>query len=410
MKSKAIVQVNLETAVRLWFHCQGMHRPRGSVKLSPAILGEFLEQVGALQLDSINVLERAHYLTLWSRFGNYDKDEVDRWIYQNKIAYEYWGHEASILPISHLPLGRRRMKLFPPESWQKSSWWPRYETSMASKRRVLRRLRDEGALESVHFEKTDEDHTREKKQGVARPVMPGPKEDKRSLQLLWHAGKVAVSARRHFRRIYNLSERIYPETRHAKLSEYHDSWLLIGLKGNGIATEKHLENYITAPKLKAPERRAVIDRNLKSGRILEVRIDDLKGRYFMLPEYVDQLHTLDEPVGTTLVCPFDSLLWQRKRAEELLNFHYRVEIYVPPKKRAFGYYVLPILYDGRLVGRLDPKFHRDKTLLEIKTIYLEETFKRTARFDRELRETLQDLAQFVGAQRLQVPEGWNVLE
>ena len=341
MKSKAIVQVDLETAARLWFHCQGMHRPRGSIKLTPAILSGFLEQVGALQLDSINVVERAHYLTLWSRFGNYDREEVDQWIYQNKIAYEYWGHEASILPISHLPLGRRRMKLFPPESWLKSSWWTRYETSQASKRRVLRRLRTEGVLESVHFDKTAVDRIREKNQGAAEPVMPGPKEDKRSLQLLWHAGKVAVSARRHFRRIYDLSERIYPETGQANLSQYHDSWLFIGLKGNGIATEKHLENYITAPKLKAPERRAVIDRNLKAGRILEVKIDDLKGRYFMLPEYLDQLYTLDDPVGTTLVCPFDSLLWQRKRAEELLNFHYRIEIYVPQKKRAFGYYVPP---------------------------------------------------------------------
>ena len=408
MKGKATVHVDQGTAVRLWLHCQGMDRPRGSIRLTPGILGEFLEKVGALQLDSINVVERAHYLTLWSRFGNYDREEVDQWIYQNKIAYEYWGHEASILPISHLPLGHRRMKLFPPESWLKSSWWTRYETSQTSKRRVLRRLRTEGALESVHFDKTAEDRIREKNRGVAEPVMPGPKEDKRSLQLLWHAGKVAVSARRHFRRIYDLSERIYPETRPARLSAYHDSWLLIGLKGNGIASEKHLENYFTAPKLKAPERRAVIERNLKAGRIIEVKIDDLKDRYFMLPEYADRLHALDDPVGTTLVCPFDSLLWQRKRAEELLDFHYRIEIYVPPKKREFGYYVLPILHDGRLVGRVDPKLHRNKNLLEIKSIYLEEAFQRTPRFDRELRETLQDLARFLGAQALKAPQGWSV--
>ena len=93
-----------------------------------------------------------------------------------------------------------------------------------------------------------------------------------------------------------------------------------------------------------------------------------------------------------------------------MNFHYRIEIYLPAKKRVFGYYVLPILHDGRLVGRLDPKFHRDKTLLEIKSIYLEADFERTPRFDRELRETLQDLAQFVGAQELKAPAGWGVLE
>ncbi len=409
MKSKAIVKVDLQTAVKLWFRCQGMHRPRGSVKLTPATLSGFLEQGGALQLDSINVLDRAHYLTLWSRFGNYDKAEVDQWIYQDKIAYEYWGHEASILPISHLPLGRRRMKAFPPESWLNSSWWKQQQTSQASKRRVLRRLRSEGPLESAHFEKTAKDRVREQQQGAVAPVMPGHKEDKRSLQLLWHAGKVAVSARTHFRRIYDLSERIFPETETATRAAYHDSWLFISLKGNGIASEKHLENYITAPKLKAPERRAVIDHNLKAGRIVEVKIDDLKERYFMLPAHVDQLNALEYPTGTTLVCPFDSFLWQRKRAEALLDFHYRIEIYVPQKKRQFGYYVLPILHDGKLVGRLDPKLHRDKALLEIKSIYLEETFKRSSRFDQALRETLHDLAQFVGAQNLKVPAGWGVL-
>ncbi|MEM8485257.1 MAG: crosslink repair DNA glycosylase YcaQ family protein [Bacteroidota bacterium] len=409
MKSKAIVKVDLKTAVNLWFHCQSMHRPRGSVKLTPAVLSGFLEKVGALQLDSINVVERAHYLTLWSRFGNYDKADIDQWIYQDKIAYEYWGHEASILPISHLPLGRRRMKLFPPESWLNSSWWKQQQTSPASKRRVLRRLRTEGPLESAHFEKTVGDRKRAQQLGAVAPVMPGHKEDKRSLQLLWHAGKVAVSTRRYFRRIYDLSERVFPETETVTRAAYHDSWLFIGLKGNGIATEKHLENYFTAPKLKAPERRAIIDRNLKAGRIVEVQIDDRKDRCFMLPEHVDQLNALDDPTGTTLVCPFDSFLWQRKRAEALLDFHYRIEIYVPQKKRQFGYYVLPILHDGKLVGRLDPKLHRDKALLEIKSIYLEETFKRTPRFDQALRETLHDLAAFVGAQDLQMPAGWGAL-
>ena len=410
MKGSPSIKVDRETVVRLWFHCQHLHRPRGATPLTPATFSDFLEQVGALQLDSINVLERAHYLTLWSRFGPYDREMLDTWIYEDRLAYEYWGHEASILPISHLPLGRCRMAAFPPESWRNASWWTHYDTSDASQQRVLDRLRSEGALESMHVEKTDRDRAREKKQGNAKPVMPAPKEDKRSLQLLWHAGQVAVSGRTSFRRIYDLAERIYPATDRAQREAYHDSWLLQGLRGNGIASERDLTNYFTAPKLKAPERRAVIARNLKAGRILEVRIDSLSGRHFMLPEHVDRLTALDDPVGTTLVCPFDSLLWQRKRAEALLDFHYRIEIYVPPAKRTFGYYVLPILHDGRFVGRLDPKLHRDQDLLEIKALYLEEGFTRTTRFERELRETLHDLAHFVGARRLALPDDWRVLE
>ena len=129
----------------------------------------------------------------------------------------------------------------------------------------------------------------------------------------------------------------------------------------------------------------------------------------MLPEYQELVGTLDEPTGTTLVCPFDSLLWQRVRAKELLNFTYRIEIYVPQKKRAYGYYVLPILHDGRFVGRLDPKFDRKSKTLEIKALYLEDGFTRHDRFDRELRNAFYDLCDFIGATDLALPPDWSDL-
>ena len=239
--------------------------------------------------------------------------------------------------------------------------------------------------------------------------MPMAKEDKRSLQLLWHAGKTAVSNRRHFRRIYDLAERVYPDSKPASQAAYEDSWLFVGLKGNGIASEKHLMNYFTGPKLKAPERKKVIERNLKKKRIIEVEVQGRSQRYFMMPEYVDLLDKVDAPTGTTLVCPFDSMLWQRGRAEDWMDFTYRIEIYVPQKKREYGYYVLPILHDGRFVGRLDPKLHRKEQTLEIKAIYLEDGFTRNARFDQELRETLYDMCSFLGARNLVLPTGWSAL-
>ena len=97
--------VSLDDVVTLWFHRQGLTAPRSGPPLTRATFVDHLERTGALQLDSINVLDRAHYLTLWSRFGSYDRRRVDRWVYRDRVAYEYWGHEASILPISHLPLG-----------------------------------------------------------------------------------------------------------------------------------------------------------------------------------------------------------------------------------------------------------------------------------------------------------------
>jgi len=120
-------------------------------------------------------------------------------------------------------------------------------------------------------------------------------------------------------------------------------------------------------------------------------------------ESCDGIDRLPEPAGTTLICPFDSLLWQRKRAAELLDFRYTVEIYVPAKRRKYGYYVLPILHDGRLVGRLDPKLHRDRGVLEIRALHLEPDFTPTTRFETALNDTVADLAGFLGATGIVMP-------
>ncbi len=398
--------VSVEQVVRLWLLRQGLSRPRGETKLSKAALTDHLERTGALQLDTINVLDRAHYLTLWTRFGAYDRRRVDRWVYGERAGYEYWGHEASILPISHLPLGRRRMRRFPPDSWRNKSWWSVYSTSAASKRRVLRRLRDEGPLESGDFERRPDEFGPE---GPPGGTMPLSKEDTRSLKLLWHAGRVAVAKRRHFRCVYDLAGRVYPESRIASVAEYEDSWLLAGLSGNGIASERHLANYFTAPDLRAADRKRVIGRNLKMGRVVEVCVDGCRAPFYALPEHVAELDELSPPEGTTLICPFDSLLWERGRAEELLGFRYRIELYTPANKREYGYYVLPILHEGRLVGRLDPKLHRDRDLLEIKAIHIEPGFEPDRGFEHGLREALHSLREFGGAERLELPRGWSKL-
>ena len=394
------MRLSREAAVRLWLHRQGLAAPRGSSPLDrPAFVGH-LERTGALQLDSVNAVDRAHYLTLWSRFGPYDRKRVDRWVYQERLAYEYWGHEASILPISHLPLGRRRMRRFPPPSWSGRAWWSRYATPPASKRRVLGRIRREGPAESGDFAPRPHE-IGERTESLGWRL----REDKRSLKLLWHDGRLAVSDRRHFRCVYDLAERVYPEGAAASTAEYHDSWLLTALSGCGVGPERHFVNYFTAPALNAAERRRVIARNLRRKRIVEVEVEGLGGPCYALPEHLDTIDELPPPRGTTLVCPFDSLLWQRKRASELLGFDYTLEIYVPAAKRKYGYYVLPILHDGRLVGRLDPKLHRDRGTLEIRSLHLEPGFRPAARFEAGLDDALEDLAGFLGATRIRGPDG-----
>lgn len=377
-----MIRVSREDAVRLWLHLQGLSQPRGSRALEPETLTRHLEATGGLQLDSVNVLDRAHYLTLWSRFGAYDHAALDHWVYEERVAVDYWAHEASLMPASHLPLARRRMRRFPPQTWSGRSWWKAYQTPASSKRRVLRRLREEGPLESVAFERS---------------------EDKRSLKVLWHSGRIAIHERRHFRILYDLAERVYPEGDAVSLAAYQDSWLARGLRGNGVASQAHLANYITGPSLTAGERDRVLNRALRRRVVLEVELDGFPGRWFVLPEHLELLGSVPPARGTTFICPFDSLLWQRTRAEQLLDFAYRIEIYVPAKKRVFGYYVLPILHDGALVGRVDLKFHRDQGVLEAKSLHLEPSFRSSAAFSRALEETMQDLAGFLGAGAVQTP-------
>jgi hypothetical protein len=393
---RSLPRLSRADVVKLWLHRQGLAAPRASARLTKRAFVEHLERTGALQIDPVNAVDRAHYLTLWSRFGPYDRRRIDRWVYRDRAAYEYWGHEASILPISHLPLGRRRMRRFP-GSWARKGWWERFSTSPASQRRTLRRLRAEGPLESAHFERRDDDPDGER---LSWGAMKLPKEDRRSLKLLWHRGKAAVSSRRHFRVVYDVAERVYPEGRAATTAEYEDSWLLTGLSGNGVASERHLVNYLTAPNPTAADRERILARNLRKGRVVEVRAEGVRGAAYALPEHLDLIARLPEPEGTTLVCPFDSLLWQRGRALELLGFDYKIEIYVPEAKRRHGYYVLPILHEGRLVGRLDPKLHRDRGLLEVRNLKFEPGFRGGRAFRSRLRDTLEDLASFLGASEL----------
>ena len=213
------------------------------------------------------------------------------------------------------------MRRFPPKSWSGRSWWSLYQTSTGSKRRVLKRLREEGPLESVDFEQLPGGRA------DTRPgrSMPLPKEDKRSLKLLWHDGRVGIRSRRHFRCVYDLAERVYPPGSPASVTEFEDSWLLIGLSGNGVASEGHLENYFTGPSLSAADRKRVIARNVKKGQVVEVRVEGREGRFYALPEHLDGLEGLSEPEGTTLICPFDfiTLAAEARRGVPRLPLPYR---------------------------------------------------------------------------------------
>lgn len=341
------------------------------------------------------MVDRAHYLTLWSRFGPYSRTTLDDWLYGDKLAHEFWGHEASLLPQSRLPMSRRFMRDWEPQS----RWWDERFSKSPVKRRVLRRIREEGPLESAQFEA----------QPGGSGAWWGWKDSKMALEWLWRKGRLAVRSRRHFRRVYDLAERVYPEGGAATRRAYEESWALDGLAGNGLAPPSHLENYITAPRLPAETRRQVLARLLKRGEIVALEMPGSRETWYALPEHLEGLARLARPRGTNLICPFDSLLWQRRRAEDLLAFRYRIEIYVPKPKRVYGYYVLPILHEGRFVGRLDPKFDRQAGCLRIHAIHLEPGIEADASLRAGLGDALGDLARFLGADTMELPKGWRRL-
>lgn len=391
----ASIRVSREQVRRLWLLKQGLTDPR-SRTLTLAAFRRHLSQTGGLQMDSVNVVDRAHYLTLWSRFGAFDRGRLDRWAWGGKEAHEFWGHVASLLPLSALPLSRRYMRDFNPVNNQ---WWMQRKPEDAVLRRVLGRIRREGPLESADF------------RNPAEPAGPwwGWKAEKMALEWLWRRGRIAIRSRRHFRRVFDLASRVYPPGRAASRRDYEDSWLITGLRGNGVAPARHLRDYWTTPRLSAVEKREVIARCLRSGSVAQVEVEGETDPWYALPDDLSALSDLPKPRGTTLVCPFDSFLWQRDRAEELLDFRYRIEIYVPAPKRVFGYYVLPIMHQGRLVGRLDPKLDRSTGTLHIRAIFTEKSFRPDAEFKKGLGASLTDLAVFLGADSIDLPRRWRSL-
>src|SRR5438093_1273949 len=270
----------------LFLERQHLARPRAA-RLTPRRLCRFVEDVGGLQMDSINVLDRAHYLTVWSRFGPYDRRHLDRLVYRRRLLFEYWPHAACLVPTAALPWARR------------------------------------------------------------------------------------------------------------------------------AATELDLAWSLTFPRRQGTARRAALRSMLERGEITEIEVAGSSARWLALTRDLPALATAGRrhapSRGTTLLAPFDSLLWYRNRVTRLFGFDYRIEVYTPGPKRVHGYYTLPILHDGRLIGRVDAKAHRVERKLEIRHVHLEPWFAQGltppcgwGRVDRDeglagLGEALRSLAVFVGA-------------
>ena len=352
-------------AVRgLFLERQHLARPRAQ-GLTPHRLGRFVEDAGGLQLDSINVLERAHYLTVWSRFGPYDRARFDRLVYRRRLLFEYWAHAACLVPVSLLPWWRRAMLDY---EVRHTGW-----SGLQRNARVLREVRaavDEGGPQvAAELER----RPRRAARGgwwAWRPVH-------HALHHLWMTGDLAIHSRRHFQKRFDLAERVLGEGIAAApvtTEEFRRWHIERSLHAMGAVTEKDLSGYLTFPRAAAMGRRAAFAGMRERGEVVAVEVEGSRAAWWALARDLPALRRAGRrPLsrGTTLLSPFDSLLWHRDRVARLFGFEYRIEVYTPGPKRVHGYYSLPILHDGHLIGRLDAKTERAEKRLEVRHAHFE---------------------------------------
>jgi uncharacterized protein len=365
------LDLSAEQARRLALAAQGFGRPRPAGRVDARHLRRAIDDVGLLQLDSVNVFCRSHYMPVYSRLGPYPRQALDRlaW-HQNpggktgragqRDLFEYWGHEASLLPVELQPLLRWRMARANALAWKGVARVAAEQPELLEF--VLDLVRERGPIRASDL--AAKGHRRK----------PGEmwswSEEKTALEYLFFAGRVCAARRVNFERLYDLPERVLPrqvlEAPTPSQEEAQRQLVLIAAKRLGVATEADLGDYFRLPRAESKARVAEL---AEDGRLVSVRVEDWRRPAYLSTERPAGLRRAAE--ARALLTPFDSLVWARERTERLFGFRYRIEIYTPAPKRVHGYYVLPFLLGGHLVARVDLKSDRQKGVLRVRGAYAE---------------------------------------
>jgi uncharacterized protein YcaQ len=352
-------QLSATEARRLALAAQGFADPRPGSDPGGWDLRRVLKRVGLLQIDSVNVLERAHYLPAFSRLGPYRHALLDRLSQRApRRLFEYWGHEASLLPVELQPLLRWRMERAHDDAWGGMRRIQRDRPELVA--RVLEQVRERGPIAASEL-------------SADRPRRSGPwwdwSDSKRALEWLFWSGQVTAARRRRFERLYDLPERVLPAAVLAAPTpapqEAQRDLLRFAASRLGVAAERDLRDYF---RLTAAESKARVAELVEAEALHPVEVEGW-GR---TQGYLAAGATIPRRVDArALIGPFDSLIWERSRVERIFGFSFRLEIYVPAPKRRYGYYVLPFLLGDRLVARVDLKADRGAGLLRARAVHLE---------------------------------------
>jgi uncharacterized protein YcaQ len=344
-------------------------------------VAQTIGRLQAVQLDSIATVDRAHRLTLSSRVGAYDETEVSRLLREGQI-FEYWAHEACLLPIDDYPLFKRRMVHL-----RDRHWWGRERTKemRAVEREVIARIREEGALPVRAFE------------GRSGPMW-GWKPAKRALEHLFAAGELAIAGRQGFQRVYDLPERVIPraasEAPTPSEEEFQRGYVLRAVQGRGALTEAGIAEHCRFNG-GGKAIRPLVDKLVQEGLAERREVDD-GGPPVVVAAGTD----LDgAPRACVLVCPFDNLAWDRAFVRRLFGFEHVIEVYKREPERIYGYYVLPLLLGDRFVGRADLKADRAEGVLRVKRFTPEPGVRRS--LDDPLERAATRLARSIGLERVE---------
>jgi uncharacterized protein len=370
-----------------------------SRRAGPAAVAKIVRKLGFVQVDSIQRVERAHHLILGARLDEYRAHYLDYAAFRKRALFEHWTHDAAFIPTEWFHHWKPRFAKT--DARLRNSRWFTHRLGNSAERtiaEVYARVEREGPLRSSDFERSPD-----------RPATGwwDWTPEKTALEFLWHTGRLAIRGRDRFQKIYDLTERVFPEAhaRAAPEDTEHVDWMCCSaLARLGIATAGELAVFWDA--LTIAQAAAWCRSQLATERVQEVIVEASDGskprRAFAIHDWKKRArYAGDAPDRVRLLAPFDPIIRDRNRAQRLFNFDYRFEAFVPAKRRRHGYYVLPIMEGDRLIGRLDPRHDREREALVIEKIWWERGIKPTGERKRKLRAAFERLATQVGATRIE---------
>ncbi|MBM3648809.1 MAG: winged helix-turn-helix domain-containing protein [Alphaproteobacteria bacterium] len=392
MSRRLSLSASLARRIALAAQGFGQQRPAGPVNAGH--IKRAIDRLGLLQIDSVNVLARAHYLPLFSRLGNYDGSDLDRLAWGRRSQrglFEFWAHEASLLPLAAHPLLRWRMQRARDSAGDGKGKLHAFRRDKAAYiDDVLREITDRGPIAASELSNA----------GERRGTWWGWNDGKRAVEWLFFAGLVTTATRRGaFERVYDITERVLPahirDLPTPSQEEAQRALLRHAARALGVGTEFDLRDYF---RLGVADTKARLAELIEAGDLLPVKVEG-----WDRPAYLDPAARQPRKLeARALLAPFDPLIWERDRTLRIFDFFYRIGIYTPAAKRTHGYYVLPFLLGDRLVARVDLKADRAESTLVVHAAHLEagQNAKIVAG---PLREELRLMADWLGLERVWLP-------